>query len=86
MKKIKVKMNEPIYLGMPILDIGKTLMYESWQDYIQPKSKYKPKLCNMDTDSFVINIFTKGFLKTLTMMLKDVLIHITMMKMMKDHL
>ena len=28
MKKIKVKMNKPVYLGLPILDISKTLMYE----------------------------------------------------------
>ena len=28
MRKIKVKMNKPIYLGMAILDISKILMYE----------------------------------------------------------
>ena len=28
MKKIKVKMNEPVYLGLSIVENGKTLMYE----------------------------------------------------------
>ena len=32
MKKTKVKMNKPIYHGMSILDIRKTLMYEFWYD------------------------------------------------------
>ena len=34
MKKIKVKMNKSTYLGMSILDISKTLVYEFWYDYI----------------------------------------------------
>ena len=36
MKKTKVKMNKPLYLGMFILDVRKTLMYEFWYDYIKP--------------------------------------------------
>ena len=28
MKKTKVNMNKPVYLGMPILDISKRLMYD----------------------------------------------------------
>ena len=36
MKKIKVKMNKPIYLGLSILEISKTLMYEFWYDYMKP--------------------------------------------------
>ena len=36
-KKIKVKMNKPVYLGMSISDISKRLMYEFWYDYIKPK-------------------------------------------------
>ena len=30
MKKTKVKMNKPVYLGMSISDISKSLMYEFW--------------------------------------------------------
>ena len=70
---------------MSILDINKTLMYEFWYDYVKLKYKGNEKLCYMNTDSFVINIFTKTFLKILTMMLKDGLIHLTMMRMIKDH-
>ena len=52
MKKIKVKMNKPVYLGLSILDISKTLMYEFWYDYIKPKYQYNAKLCYIDTDTF----------------------------------
>ena len=59
MKKAKVKMNKPIYLGMSILDISNTLTYEFWYDYIKPKYQDKAKLCYMDTDSFAIHIKTE---------------------------
>ena len=36
MKKTRIKMNKPICLGMSVLDISKTLMYEFWCDYIKP--------------------------------------------------
>ena len=39
MKKKKVKMNKSVYLGMSILDISKTLMYEFWYNYVKPKYK-----------------------------------------------
>ena len=29
-EKTKVKMNRPVYLGLSILEISKTLMYEFW--------------------------------------------------------
>ena len=37
MKRRKVKMNKPIYLGLSILDISKILMYKFWYDYMKPK-------------------------------------------------
>ena len=37
MKKIQANMNRPVYLGMSIVEISKTLMYEFWYDYIKPK-------------------------------------------------
>ena len=61
MKKTKVKMNKPIYLGMSILDISKTLMYKSWYDYFKPKYGDRAKLCYTDTDSFIIHIITEDF-------------------------
>ena len=64
MKKTKVKMNKSIYLGLSILEISKTLMYEFWYDYMKPK--YNFKLCYMDMDSFIMNIKTNYFYKDIT--------------------
>ena len=64
--KTKVKMNKPIYLGMSILDIIETLMYEFWYDYIKPKYQDRAKLCYMDTDSFVIHIIAEDFYKDIS--------------------
>ena len=61
MKKTKVKLNKPIYLGLSILEISKTLMYEFWYDYMKPKYNDNVKLCYMDTDSFIMNIKTNDF-------------------------
>ena len=61
MKKTKVKMNKPIYLGLSILEISKTFMYEFWYDYMKPKYDNDVKLCYMDTDSFIMNIKTNDF-------------------------
>ena len=50
MKKIKVKMKKPVYLGLSILEISKILMYEFWYDYLKPKYQGNAKLRYMDTD------------------------------------
>ena len=63
MRGTKVKMNEPIYLGLSILEISKILIYEFWYDYMKPKYDDNVKLCYMDTDSFIMNIQTEDFYK-----------------------
>ena len=62
MKKIKVKMNKPVYLGLSILEISKTLTYEFLYNYIKPKYQNNAKLCFMATDSSVIYVETGDFL------------------------
>ena len=66
LNKTKVKMNKALYLGLSILEISKTLMYEFWYDYMKPKYNNDVKLCYMDTDSFIINIKTNDFYKDIS--------------------
>ena len=66
MKKVKFKMNKPIYLGLCILEIGKIIMYEFWHDYVKKKYGNKVRLCYTDTDSFVINIKTSDSYKDIS--------------------
>ena len=78
-------MNKPVYLGMAILDISKTLMYEFRYDYIKPK--YGDRAKNYVTLILTVFLFilkVKISTKTLLMMLKDGLMHLTMIRMMKD--
>ena len=63
MKKIKVKINKPVYLGLLIQEISGTLMYEFWYDYIKPKYQFNAKLCSMDTGSFIMYIKTGDICK-----------------------
>ena len=77
MKKIKVKMNQPVYLDMSILEISKTLIYEFWLDYIKPKYQNNAKLCYRDTDSFIIHIKTEDFYENIA------ILHQIIVKMIK---
>ena len=68
-------MKKPVYLGMSILDICKILTYKFWYDHVKPEYQGKAKLCQMDTESFIIHIKTGDFLKILRTMLKNGLTH-----------
>ena len=71
MKKVTVKMNKLIYLGLSILEISKTTMYEFWYDYMKRKYGDMVKLCYTDTDSLVMTIKTKDFYKDITQDVKE---------------
>ena len=66
MKKTKVRITEPLYLGLSLLDISKTLLHKFWYDCIKPKYGDKARLCYIDTDSFFIYIKTEDFYKDIS--------------------
>ena len=71
MRKTRVKMNKPIYLGLSILETSKITMYEFWYDYVKSKYMDNAILCYMDTDSIVINVKTKDFYKDIAEDVKE---------------
>ena len=75
MKKTKIKINVSIYIGFTILEVSKTVMWKFFYDYLKPKYGGKIELCYTDTDSFIPHIKQKTFMKILTTMLKNGLIH-----------
>ena len=56
-------MNKPVYLGLSILDLSKTVMYEFWYDYVKLKYGENAWLYYMDTGSFIVHVKTDDIYK-----------------------
>ena len=56
MRKTQIILSKPVYSGLSILDLSKTVMYKFWYDYVKPKYGENAKLCYMDTDSFIVQV------------------------------
>ena len=67
--KTQMSMNKPVYLGLSILDLSKTVMYELWYNYLKQKYGGNVKLCCMDINSFIVHVKTDDIYKDNT---KDV--------------
>ena len=71
MKKTSLTMIKPVYLGMCILDLSKTIMYDFYYNYIKQKYGDKAKLLFSDTDSLMSEIQTEDFYKDISGDVKD---------------
>ena len=70
MKKMKLVFNKPVYLGMCILDLKRTLMYDFHYNYIKQKYGDKAKLLFTDTDSLMYEKQTEDFYKDISVDVK----------------
>ena len=63
--KIKetLTLNRPAYIGMCILDLSKTLMYDFHDNHVRQKYSNKARLLFTDTDSLTYEIETENVYK-----------------------
>ena len=59
----QILMKKPVYLGLSILYLGKTVMNEFRYDYVKLKHDENEKLCYMGTDSFIVHVNTEDIYK-----------------------
>jgi len=63
MRKSKLLLNKPVYVGMTILDNSKILMYDFFYNELKKQYGGKCELLYTDTDSLLLEIETEDFYK-----------------------
>ncbi|XP_071644513.1 uncharacterized protein [Temnothorax longispinosus] len=56
LRRLEVKFNKPIYVGMSILEISKTRLYEFHYDYMVPLYRDRCRIAYTDTDSLIYSL------------------------------
>ncbi|XP_024872855.1 uncharacterized protein LOC112455281, partial [Temnothorax curvispinosus] len=56
LRRLEVKFNKPIYVGMSILEMSKTRLYEFHYDYIVPLYRDCCRIAYTDTDSLIYSL------------------------------
>ncbi|XP_071575610.1 uncharacterized protein [Temnothorax nylanderi] len=56
LQKLEVKFNKPVYVGMCILEISKTCLYEFHYDYMAPLYRDRCRILYTDTDSLIYSL------------------------------
>ena len=70
MKKTKVKVNNPVYLGISIFDITKTLLYDFWYDYTNQSINAKQNYVIWTLTALLFICKLNIFMEILQMMFK----------------
>ena len=83
MKKTRVKMNKPLYLGLSILDISKILMQKFGTIIFYQSMETRQNYAIQIPTALRFTLKLKIFLKTFLMMLKNDLTRLTLIKKIK---
>ena len=71
MRKTQILINKPVYLGLSILDLSKTVIHKFWYDYVRLRYGQNVKLRYMAKDGLIVYVKTDVFTKTLQKILKQ---------------
>ena len=85
MKKARAKMTKPLYLGMSILDISKTLCMTFGTIILAQSMETKQNFVSRILTALLFTLKPMIFLNIFLLILRDGLICLTMTKMIKDH-